>query len=170
MDSESVDQDEATETQRRDEVTIETKDNHEPSQENKTYKDTEYAIGGNNKIDATDANKYPNPPPQYDMTFDERDRYPVYLRHTDDQCIQQQQCGRGFYGHVTERNKPQASRIRMNLEPASVSAETQTCGKDELVRWEYVGKQPWIQQFGGQPYNMRRCDGSMLSHPMRDWR
>ena len=33
-----------------------------------------------------------------------------------------------------------------------------------------MGKQPWIQQFGGQPYHMRRCDGSMLSHPMRDWR
>ena len=53
---------------------------------NTTYKDTEYAIGGCDKSGSPDTGRYANPPPQYEVTYDERDRYHEYLQQTDDQC------------------------------------------------------------------------------------
>ena len=119
--------------------------------------------GGCNKFGlfVPDTDRHANPPPQYEMTYDERDRYPVYLRQTDDQCIQQQQQHRvNAYRYVTERNKPHTSKIRVNLEPAFISAETQTYGDEDLampfVRNSYeVTHQQWgqstiIKQYGGQ--------------------
>ena len=104
------------------------------------------------------------------MTYDERDRYPIYLRQTDDQCIQQQQQHRvNTYRYVTQRNKPQTSKVRVNLEPAFISAETQTYGDGDLARplakhsYE-ITRQQWDQpmitkQYGGQMFQQSMDEG-----------
>ena len=96
MDFKVADRDNLTQSPEQDELTVRAHKNDEPPRENETYRDTDYAIGGCNKFGLADSDRYANLPPQYDMTFDERDRYPVYLRQTDDQCIQQQLRGAGI--------------------------------------------------------------------------
>ena len=106
MESESVDRDDIAQSPEHNESTTKTHGNEtrnelivishrneEPQGDNQMYRDTKYAIGGCNKFGlfVPDTDKQANPPLQYEMTYDERDRYPVYLRQTDDQCLQQQQ-------------------------------------------------------------------------------
>ena len=45
----------------------------------------------------------------------------------------QQQREINAYRYVTERNKSRTSKVRMNLEPAFVSAETQTHRNEDMV-------------------------------------
>ena len=54
--------------------------------------DTEYAIEGRgeNCGPNSNADRYTYPPPEYEMKYDERDRYEECERRTDDQCLQQQ--------------------------------------------------------------------------------
>ena len=179
MESESADRDDMVQSPERNTSTTKSNDKEtrnesiarprreeEPTQgDNQVYRDTEYAIGGCNNFGSfvPDTDKHTNPPPQYEMTYDERDRYPVYLHQTDDQCLQQQQQLRAnAYSYVTERNKSHMNKVRMNLEPAFISAETQTYGNPDSVGPFIRNTYGFEQQTGCQPMGIRQYGGQIF--------
>ena len=169
MESELTDRDNPVQGTEQNQPVVGPHGNEEPQNENQTYKDTEYVIGGCNKLGSfvPDTDMHANPPPQYEMTYDERDHYPVYLRQTDDQCIQQQQQHRvNAYRYATERNKPHTNRVRMNLEPAFISTETQTYGNEDLARPFIKNSYEITRQQWGQPMITKQYGGQIFLQSM----
>ena len=170
MEVEAVEKDSPMQNPERNESAVKTisQRNQEPENQNQGYKDTEYAIGGCNKfgLSLSDADRYANPPPQYEMTYDERDRYLEYLQQTDDQCIQKQHHRISAYRYVTERNKPHASKVRVYPEPAFISTETQTYEDEDLTRYCNRNTCEVIHQRGEQPTMIKQYGGRIFRQPM----
>ena len=74
--------------------------------------------------------------------------------------------GSWYKQFVTERDRTNMNRVRMNLEPTFISTETQTCREEDLVAPDRTNTYRRVQQQSDRPSLIKQYGGQIFRQPM----